>query len=51
MDDGVADVDVLKNADDLSLPERMMRVQGRSDEVKKILAEVHYCWPQTELVK
>ncbi len=54
MDDGAAEVSVVAvKADDLSLPERLMRAEQTDDnsEVKRILKQVHYCWPQTELVR
>jgi hypothetical protein len=50
MDEGAADVAVVVvgDLDNLSLPDQLMLAEqsGRGDEVKRILDQVHYCWPQ-----
>jgi hypothetical protein len=55
MDDGVADVEVVVgNFNDLSLPEQLMEAERQKDggqAVQKLLRQVHYCWPPTELPK
>ncbi|MDD4902433.1 MAG: hypothetical protein PHE24_04850 [Patescibacteria group bacterium] len=52
MDEGAADVGVIAvKLDYLSLPERLMLAEeaGKKEDVKRILSQVHYCWPQIEL--
>jgi hypothetical protein len=51
MDDGAADVAVdavVGNSNNFSLPEQLMKAEqsGNSDEVRRILDQVHYLWPQ-----